>query len=294
MKNELTTTEHNKQFQFTKILRDVSNATSLKNSELSEIIRCNNNSIRKELQSGDSERIAICRAQIKQMIHTVVVLYTSANFDKQDKTTTDILMTESANFVLKNYPMFNPSEIKTAFEFASAKKTNADISTYYGKFTIQMLGEVLNAYFRLRQNAIARIDKKVEIEHNRQRKEDADAKNKQTIQDVVDLYGALREQYQNTGEFDEQKVKSFQGKILVDAGLITFTRDEKIQIYNEAKDTVTKQIKTGVQDMNLKSTERRTLKSMLTDIVNGDEKDDFKSRVNSQYSILLIKKSIIA
>jgi hypothetical protein len=246
------------------------------------------------LQSGDSERIAICRAQIKQMIHTVVVLYTSANFDKQDKTTTDILMTESANFVLKNYPMFNPSEIKTAFEFASAKKTNADLSTYYGKFTIQMLGEVLNAYFRLRQNAIARIDKKVEIEHNRQRKEDADAKNKQTIQDVVDLYGALREQYQNTGEFDEQKIKSFQGKILVDAGLITFTRDEKIQIYNEAKDTVTKQIKTGVQDMTLKSTERRTLKSMLTDIVNGDEKDDFKSRVNSQYSILLIKKSIIS
>lgn len=294
MKNEITTTEHNKQFQFTKILRDVSNATSLKNSELSEIIRCNNNSIRKELQSGDSERIAICRAQIKQMIHTVVVLYTSANFDKQDKTTTDILMTESANFVLKNYPMFNPSEIKTAFEFASAKKTNADLSTYYGKFTIQMLGEVLNAYFRLRQNAIARIDKKVEIEHNRQRKEDADAKNKQTIQDVVDLYGALREQYQNTGEFDEQKVKSFQGKILVDAGLITFTRDEKIQIYNEAKDTVTKQIKTGVQDMTLKSTERRTLKSMLSDIVNGDEKDDFKSRVNSEYSILLIKKSIIA
>jgi len=33
---------------------------------------------------------------------------------------------------------------------------------------------------------------------------------------------------------------------------------------------------------------------MLTDIVNGDENDDFKSRVNSEYSILLIKKSIIS
>ncbi len=294
MKNELTTTENNKQHQFTKILRDVSKEISMKNSELSEIIRCNNNSIRKELQSGDSERIAICRAQIKQMIHTVVVLYTSANLEKQDKTTTDILMTESANFVLKNYPMFNPSEIKTAFEFASAKKTNADLSAYFGKFTIQMLGDVLNAYFRLRQNAIARIDKKVEIEHNRQRKADADAKNRKAIQNVVDLFGALREQYQNTGEFDETKIKAFQGKILVDAGLITFTRDEKIQIYNEAKETVTKQIRTSVQDMTLKSTERRTLKSMLTDIINGDTKDDFKSRVNSEYSILLIKKSIIA
>ena len=266
----------------------------MKKSELSEIIRCKNNSIRKELQSEDSERIAICRAHVTQMIHTVVVLYTSANLDKQDKTTTDILMTESANFVLKNYPMLNPSEIKTAFEFAASHKTNADISTYYGKFTIQMLGDVLNAYFRLRQNAIARIDNKVSIEQIRQRDKDADAKNRQAIQDVVDLYGALREQYQNTGEFDEQKIKAFQGKILVDAGLITFTRDEKIQIYNEAKDRITKQIKSGVQDMTLKSTERRTLKSMLTDIVNGDEQDDFKSRVNSQYSILLIKKSIIA
>lgn len=293
MKNQLTTTT-DKQLQYTKILHDVCNATSLKKSELSEIIRCKNNSIRKELQSEDSERIAICRAHVKQMIHTVVVLYTSANFDKQDKTTTDILMSESANFVLKNYPMLNPSEIKTAFEFAASHKTNADISTYYGKFTIQMLGDVLNAYFRFRQNAIARVDKKVEIEHNRQRKSDADAKNKQTIQDVIDLFGALKTEYQNSGEFNETKIKSFQGKILVDAGLITFTRQEKVEIYNEAKETVTKQIKTGVQDMTLKSTERRTLKSMLTDIVNGDEKDDFKSRVNSEYSILLIKKSIIA
>lgn len=249
--------------------------------------------MRLEIQSADQERIAICRAQVKQMIHTVVVLYTSANFEKQDKTTTDILISESANFIMKNYSMLNFSEIKTAFEYAASGKTSADLSTYYGKFTIQMLGDVLNAYFRFRQNAIARIDKKVEIESNRQRKEDADKRNKKAIQEEIKLFKTLKDQYQKTAEFDENKIKAYQGKILVDAGLITFSTSQKVEIYNEARRLVLARINTESTDMNLKSTERRSLKTILSDVQKGIEKDDFKRRVTAEYSILLIKKSII-
>ena len=227
------------------------------------------------------------------MIHTVVVLYTSANLDRQERTTIDILISESANFIIKHFAMLSVTEIKQAFELSASGKIDANLSAYHGKFTIQMLGDVLQKYWIFRMNVLARYDSKLDIYHNQQRKKDADERNERAKREVIDLFKKLKDNYQQTGEFDETQVKGFHGKIISDAGLITFSKQEKLQIYAEAKINVLKQIKTDVQDVNLKPTERRSLKSMLSDISGGQQSEDFKSKINAEYSVLLIIKEIL-
>ncbi len=189
--------------------------------------------------------------------------------------------------------MLSVTEIKQAFELSASGKIDANLSAYHGKFTIQMLGDVLQKYWIFRMNVLARYDSKLDNYHNQQRKKDADERNERAKQEVIDLFKKLKDTYQQTGEFDETQVKSFHGKIVSDAGLITFSKQEKLQIYAEAKNNVLKQIKTAVQDVNLKPTERRSLKSMLSDISAGQQSEDFKSKINAEYSVLLIIKEII-
>ena len=227
------------------------------------------------------------------MIHTVVVLYTSANLDKQERTTIDILISEGANFIIKHFAMLSVAEIKQAFELSAAGKIDANLSAYHGKFTIQMLGDVLQKYWAFRMNVVARYESKVDILQKQQRRQDADERNERAKQEVIDLFKKVKDTYQQTGELDETQVKGFHGKIISDAGLITFSKQERLQIYAEAKTNVLKQIKTAVQDTNLKPTERRSLKSMLSDISGGQQSEDFKSKINAEYSVLLIIKEII-
>ena len=245
------------------------------------------------LQSNDNKLIEGLQVTVQQMIYSVAVLYTSVNFDRQAKRDIDILINESANFVIKNFPMLSVGEIKTAFEFAACHKIDANLSAWNGKLTIQMIGDVLSAYYQFRQNAIARYDNKVELIMLRQKSADCDRRNEEAKQAVIDLFNDLKQTYQQTGEIDPDKIKPYQGKILVDAGLITFTTAEKIAIHKEAKKQAIKELKNDIQDINQKPVTRRTLKAMLGEIENGAEQDDFKSRVNSIYSVLLIKKSIL-
>ena len=189
--------------------------------------------------------------------------------------------------------MLSVAEIKQAFELSAAGKIDANLSAYHGKFTIQMLGDVLQKYWAFRMNVVARYESKVDILQKQQRRQDADERNERAKQEVIDLFKKLKDTYQQTGELDETQVKGFHGKIISDAGLITFSKQERLQIYAEAKTNVLKQIKTAVQDTNLKPTERRSLKSMLSDISGGQQSEDFKSKINAEYSVLLIIKEII-
>ena len=289
---KLTTTTKNPNL-YTKVLQSVSGLISIKTETLMGILQARQSNMRTILQSNDNKLIEGLQVTVQQMIYSVAVLYTSVNFDKQAKRDIDILINESANFVIKNFPMLSVGEIKTAFEFAACHKIDANLSAWNGKLTIQMIGDVLSAYYQFRQNAIARYDNKVELILLRQKSADCDRRNEQAKQAVIDLFNDLKQTYQQTGEIDPDKIKPYQGKILVDAGLITFTTGEKVAIHKEAKKQAIKELKNDIQDINQKPVTRRTLKSMLSEIENGAEQDDFKSRVNSIYSVLLIKKSIL-
>ena len=290
--NKLTTTTKNPNL-YTKVLQNVAGLISIKTEILTGILQARTNNIRAVLQSKDNKQIEGLQVTVQQMIYSVAVLYTSVNFDKQAKRDIDILINESANFVIKNFPMLSVGEIKTAFEFAACHKIDANLSAWNGKLTIQMIGDVLSAYYQFRQNAIARYDNKVELIMLRQKSADCDRRNEQAKQAVIDLFNELKKTYQQTGEIDPDKIKPYQGKILVDSGLITFTTAEKIAIHKEAKKQAVRELKNDIQDINQKPVTRRTLKAMLGEIENGAEQDDFKSRVNSIYSVLLIKKSIL-
>ena len=127
----------------------------------------------------------------------------------------------------------------------------------------------------------------------RQKSQDCDRRNEQAKQAVIDLFNELKQTYQQTGEIDPDKIKPYQGKILVDSGMITFTTGEKVAIHKEAKKQAIRELKNDIQDVNQKPVTRRTLKAMLSEIESGAEQEGFKSRVNSIYSVLLIKKAIL-
>jgi len=286
---KLTTTTQNLN-RYTKVLQSVSGLISIKMETLTEILQARQSNMRTILQSNNNKLIEGLQVTVQQMIYSVAILYTSANFDKQPKRDVDILINE---FVIKNFQMLSVGEIKTAFEFAACHKIDANLSAWNGKLTIQMLGNVLSAYYQFRQNAIARYDNKVELIMLRQKSADCDKRNEEAKQAVIDLFNELKQTYQQTGEIEQGKIKPYQGKILVDAGLITFTTAEKIAIHKEAKKQAIKELKNDIQDVNVKPVTRRTLKSMLSEIESGAEQEGFKSRVNSIYSVLLIKKAIL-
>lgn len=289
---KLTTTTQNLN-RYTKVLQSVSGLISIKMETLTEILQARQSNMRTILQSNNNKLIEGLQVTVQQMIYSVAILYTSANFDKQPKRDVDILINESANFVIKNFPMLSVGEIKTAFEFAACHKIDANLSAWNGKLTIQMIGDVLSAYYQFRQNAIARYDNKVELILLRQKSQDCDRRNEQAKQAVIDLFNELKQTYQQTGEIDPDKIKPYQGKILVDSGMITFTTGEKVAIHKEAKKQAIRELKNDIQDVNQKPVTRRTLKAMLSEIESGAEQEGFKSRVNSIYSVLLIKKAIL-
>jgi len=53
---------------------------------------------------------------------------------------------EGVRFITDQFGHLNLTEIREAFRLAAAKKIEADLSAFYGLFTIQLLGKVLAAY----------------------------------------------------------------------------------------------------------------------------------------------------
>ena len=79
-----------------------------------------------------------------------------------------ILLFLSVYLIVSMFPMLAPAELKEAFKLATAGKLkDINITTYYGKFTVQILGDILKAYLKLRNKALSKYENQLQIEQSK-------------------------------------------------------------------------------------------------------------------------------
>lgn len=223
--------------------------------------------------------------------------YTGANFSNPPTEEQQFTINACTTFVVEMFPMIGLKEIELAFKMASAGKFHKlNLETYYGKFTVQFLGKVLNAYLTHRKKVLGTYSEQERLERNKQVKEDLDFRNENTHVHVLESYEKLKANWSKHGNIEslEKIVCSYWAKILVKQGKIVFTLEEKREILKESKIQVECELKKELDNgENQKPAHRRTLTGILQRIANNEQEPTFKLKVLNMYSKLIIIKSII-
>lgn len=273
--------------------------TNIKREVITTIIKGSNKNFRAVLKTNDDKQIKIMQQYVWGYILHCANVYTGAQFpsDKITKDHADII-DACQELVFSQFPMLSKDEIKLAFEMASAGRFDINMETYYGKFSVQFLGKILKAYLTYRTNVISKYNESLQLIESRKEDDLKEEKNQKARELVIEEYLKMKETYQNELDIDESKIQSFWGKILVDSNLITFTMEEKAEIYNEAKALVKEQMQKDLLDESKLSQSERISLRMLLKKVNETENtndipEDYKSKCIAAYSKLIVKKSII-
>ena len=186
-------------------------------------------------------------------------------------------------------------EDEEAFKLATAGKLkDINITTYYGKFTVQILGDILKAYLKLRNKALSKYEYQVQIEQSRKEDINKDSKNALIRTEIAQIYSEMKKQYIDKGNLNEAKIRAFWAKILIEEKIIQFTKAEKRAIWNEARTKTQKNLKEELSyNMNLSGPEKIKIRNILKDLNTQQKNENFEAAVIAEYSRLLIIKSII-
>ncbi len=185
-------------------------------------------------------------------------------------------------------------ELEQAFSLAaSGKFEGVNLETYYGKFTITILGKILKAYNKTRNKVLIQNEQLIEAQTKEQERKDMQELNEQVKKDVIQKFNDLKALFLNEGIIPDLKdIRSYWAKILIDTGIIQFTEDERKQIWLESKDLTEKEIKKEI--LTTRGAVNKTkLKTILKTISDGQQSTDFTQKATANYSKLLIIKSII-
>ena len=117
--------------------------------------------IRKIVKGCDLSAIKELRSLLSVKLLFLANTYTGAKFQSpkptKEEAATILTCTE---FVIDMYPQLSLDEIEQAFKMAySGKVQTKDLETYYGKFTVQLLGKILSSYNKFRSQIISTYER---------------------------------------------------------------------------------------------------------------------------------------
>ncbi len=247
------------------------------------------------MAAADFEQQRNIKNDISFTILFLANTYTGANFKNPPTKQNMATMRACCNFITDRFPQLSIGELELAFSLAaSGKFEGVNLETYFGKFTVTILGKILNAYGKTRNKVLIQNDKLLEDKTKEQEKEKMEEQNKQVTKDVIQKFNDIRALFLNNGSIPNLKdIRSYWAKILIMAGVITFTEDERKQIWIESKALTVKQIKTELHSGTGGTVQKQNLRVILRAIADGQKSMDFNQKATANYSKLLIIKSII-
>tara|TARA_Y100000590_G_scaffold422007_1_gene526253 strand:- start:894 stop:1703 length:810 start_codon:yes stop_codon:yes gene_type:complete len=261
---------------------------------ISIILNSNISNIRSILKSNDPEAIEELYKNLKLAILFLANTYTAANFKIPITEQNKQIIEASAEFVCTMFPQLAPEELKEAFKMAAAGRFQGlNIETYYGKFSVQILGKVLKAYIEFRKKCLAKYENLKQIEESRAEDVNKEAKNTEIRKQIAQIYSEIKKRYIDKGELKEGIIKAFWAKILLEEKIIDFTEKEKLEIYNQAKQKTKNEYKKKLLQNEVKASEKMQVRNLLKELKEGIETKNFKAAVVNEYSRLLIIKSIL-
>ena len=253
-------------------------------------------SIRATIKNGGPQAKEEIETGLKLTLLFLANTYTGANFNNPPNQEQKLTIEVCVNFILDMFPMLGIKEIELAFKLAAAGQfEKVNLETYYGKFTVQFLGKVLKSYLKKRNNILATYEHQKELQENKKVKIDLEDRNANTSKHVFDQYEALKEKFLETGDIEEleKNVCSYWGKILVGAGVINFSQEQKQEIVKEAKELTQKEIRKELAQSKNTANQNRAIRTILQDIKDQRQNPSFDLKWKNTYAKLIIIKSII-
>jgi len=202
----------------------------------------------------------------------------------------DAIIETCTEFILQHFGNLGLHEIEEAFKLAAAGKISADMRAYYGRFTCGILGDVLTAYYEERKHAVAAIrDAEEQIE--RQAAEEA-----KKIALNADAQKYAIEHFHSSVWDSWQQVPVHYYDILHGAGLLQYTDEEKLEIWQQACAICQEEIQNGAfQDANHLHKERCC--RILKGIAKGGRHEEAAKEERNDWAkvtytkLLIFKKS---
>lgn len=185
--------------------------------------------------------------------------------------THEMVWDEAMDFIVSQYGNLNIKEILYAFRLAaSGELGDVNLRSYYGTFTVGMLGEVLTAYMDRRQQLyfeLLRLESEqlmVEVGGTGPRHDvDEWKRNRLTFLKMLDSPTV-------------EDVTSYDYRFISELGLIDLTKDEKLLIMDRAYPILVREI---LQDASaLNSFRSKQLRDMVTQANSGNPSPVFVAR----------------
>jgi len=256
------------------------------------ILNGQKHNFRNTLKTCDEQAIKEQEKGLKLILLFLANTYTGANFQNPPTQEQQGVLEASCDFVLDMFPMLSIEEIKHAFKMASAGKFEINTETYYGKFSVNLLGKILKSYVVYRKKIIASYTEEEAKELERIKKEEAKKKNVAAQLKAISDYRALKKDYQK-GRFPSVSVRGHWAQLLESEGLISFTDQEKKGIWIEAKELAKVDIKKRIMERNKHEFEKTSLMKILRTVEAGQHSEEFERKAILKYSELLIQKSLL-
>ena len=289
MKKQLTTKK-----AYTKNMLVICNQAQVQPKTFSIILNGQKCNIRTILKSKDQEAIKKLNENLKLAVLFLANTYTAANFKLPLSEQNKQIIEAAAEFVCTMFAQLAPEELKEAFKMAAAGRFEGlNIETYYGKFSVQILGKVLKAYIEFRKKCLAKYENMLQIEQSRAEDINKDEKNAVIRSEIAQIYNEIKKEYIDTGEIKEGLIRAFWAKILIEEKIINFTDKQKLEIYRQAKEKTKKEFNKMLLKNDLKAVQKVQIRNILKELKQGIEAPNFKAAAINEYSRLLIIKSIL-
>jgi hypothetical protein len=202
---------------------------------------------------------------------TVIIEFCSKTYCGGAKTER-IVYEEGVRFAVSRFGHFNPEEVKQAFSLAAAGALDVNMTTYYGLFTVSMLGEILLAYDEYRSRIVREL---LRVERDAEQA-------KKTVQwdegkwgrDRMQKFKALKNP--TYADFSETDYNYF-----FKTGELQHTQDEKRSAWVDSLQTTIREFE---QDAHVELTARKNqqlsilLKKAAQDGRSGTENEKFTIR----------------
>lgn len=143
--------------------------------------------------------------------------------------TDELVYDEVVLFVMSRFGHLGIQEIREAFRLAAAGDFEVDLSTYYGLFTVKLMGDVLNGYNNYRNRvvqAFARSQSEKEADEKHQSRKDEFDWDFWAEQRLVKLRSLESPHYRCCTAFDYE--------YFLKTGELVFTEEEKLQAWKDS------------------------------------------------------------
>lgn len=234
------------------------------------------------MKSGSMEPVVLLHTEVK---------FCAATYCAAPNTERDVLE-EGARFIASMFGHLNVNEIREAFRLAAAGLIAADLTTYYGMFSINILGKVLSAYDDHRTQTYREVRARIRAEQ--------DAIESEKRAEVMrKKFGTIAEQFQALTKRNDkyptwQSLPGWFCENVVREDVADFCTDEKGKTWIEAKAWAVNSVGTWILSQSTQPEDRKRYRQAKAAIERDSDTfpPSLKKEAEEAYAKMLVFSKI--